>query len=61
VVQESSKQPSHAGLRCWNCGGQQFREIYTRAAAAGKIVRRRACRGCGTRITTWERMIGGRS
>jgi transcriptional regulator NrdR family protein len=33
--------------------------IYTRAAAGGKIIRRRACRACGMRITTWEKMIGG--
>jgi transcriptional regulator NrdR family protein len=33
--------------------------IYTRAAPGGKIIRRRACRRCGKRITTWERMIGG--
>jgi transcriptional regulator NrdR family protein len=56
----SPKQPvGHAGLRCWNCGADQFRVIYTRAAAGGKIIRRRACRACGKRITTWERMIGG--
>jgi transcriptional regulator NrdR family protein len=49
----------HAGLRCWNCGTHRFRVLYTRAAPGGKIIRRRACRKCGTRITTWERMIGG--
>jgi transcriptional regulator NrdR family protein len=53
------KSAEHAGLRCWNCGGHQFRVIYTRAAPGGKIIRRRACRKCGRRITTWERMIGG--
>jgi hypothetical protein len=49
----------HAGLRCRNCGTQRFRVIYTRAAPGGKIIRRRACRECGRRMTTWERMIGG--
>ena len=59
-MHQSPKQPpGHAGLRCWNCGAQRFRVIYTRAARGGKIIRRRACRQCGTRITTWERMIGG--
>ncbi|HEY7310748.1 MAG TPA: hypothetical protein VH643_15400 [Gemmataceae bacterium] len=59
-MHESPKQPvGHAGLRCWNCGAHRFRVLYTRAAAGGKIIRRRACRKCGTRITTWERMIGG--
>jgi len=52
-------ESSHVGLRCRKCGGRQFRVIYTRAAADGKIVRRRACRQCATRITTWERVIGG--
>ena len=59
-MREYPKEPvGHAGLRCWRCGGQRFRVIYTRAAAGGKIIRRRACRKCGTRITTWEKMIGG--
>jgi transcriptional regulator NrdR family protein len=52
------QQPPHIGLRCWKCGGDSFRVIYTRAAPGGKIIRRRACRKCDTRITTWERMIG---
>jgi transcriptional regulator NrdR family protein len=59
-MRESSKESAgHTGLRCWGCGGQRLRVIYTRAAAGGKITRRSACRACGTRITTWERMIGG--
>jgi transcriptional regulator NrdR family protein len=59
-MDQAPKQPAwYAGLRCWNCGAQRFRVIYTRAAPGGKIIRRRACRGCGKRITTWERMIGG--
>jgi transcriptional regulator NrdR family protein len=59
-MRESPKKPAvDAGLRCWKCGGYRFRVIYTRAAAGGKIIRRRVCRECGTRITTWEKMIGG--
>lgn len=58
-MRESAKESvRQAGLRCWKCGGQQFRVIYTRSAPGGKIIRRRACLECGTRITTWERMIG---
>ena len=58
-MRESPKDPvEYAGLRCRKCGDQRFRVIYTRAAAGGKIIRRRACRACGSRITTWERMVG---
>jgi transcriptional regulator NrdR family protein len=32
--------------------------IYTRSAPGGVVVRRRACRQCGNRITTREREIG---
>jgi len=49
---------SHVGLRCRKCGAE-VPLIDTRAAADGTIIRRRACRQCGTRITTWERVIGG--
>jgi transcriptional regulator NrdR family protein len=50
--------PDPVGLLCRKCGAREFRVIYTRAARDGKIIRRRACRQCGARITTWERMIG---
>jgi len=46
------------GLRCQKCHGNQFRVVYTRAAWGGKLVRRRECRKCGERLTTWEREIG---
>lgn len=46
------------GLRCFNCGCQAFRVIYTRRARGEKLVRRRECRDCGQRLTTWERAIG---
>jgi len=47
------------GLQCRNCGCQRFRVIYTRRAWGRKVVRRRECRQCGERLTTWERAIGG--
>ena len=46
------------GLMCRHCGCRHFRVIYTRAAADGKLIRRRECRHCGKRITTWERATG---
>ena len=47
------------GLQCRKCGHRQFKVIYTRAAFGSKVVRRRECRKCGTRITTAERLLGG--
>lgn len=46
------------GLRCRHCGCRQFSVVYTRRAWGSKLVRRRECRHCGQRVTTWERMIG---
>jgi hypothetical protein len=49
------------GLQCRQCGCQQFRVVYTRAAWGAMIVRRRECRNCRERLTTWERAIGEHS
>jgi transcriptional regulator NrdR family protein len=45
------------GLRC-RCAGTHLKVVYTRARTGGKLVRRRECRDCGERVTTWERAIG---
>ncbi len=45
------------GLRCWRCGHQQFRVVYTRRRLDG-YWRRRECLQCGTRFTTCERRLG---
>lgn len=55
---EPQSDPIARGLRCRNCGCGHFRVIYTRRAVGGRIVRRRECRHCGTRLTTWERTVG---
>ena len=49
-------QPSDeaVGLECRRCGCQHFFVIYTRPAPRGRIQRRRECRHCGARITTYE-------
>jgi hypothetical protein len=47
------------GLRCRSCRSHRFRVVYTRRAWGRKVVRRRECRDCGERVTTWERAIGG--
>ena len=46
------------GLECRKCGCRHFRVVYTRPAWGGRIIRRRECRHCGQRLTTWERPIG---
>lgn len=42
------------GLRCRHCGCAHLRVIYTRRGQGERIVRRRECRNCGKRLTTWE-------
>jgi transcriptional regulator NrdR family protein len=46
------------GLTCRHCGGRRLRVVYTRARLGGTQVRRRECRKCGKRFTTWEKAIG---
>jgi hypothetical protein len=46
------------GLVCRHCGCKHFRAIYTRPTWGGRIMRRRECRHCGKRMTTWERAGG---
>jgi len=43
------------GLRCRACGCRHFRVIYTRKTWGNRIMRRRECRNCGKRMTTWEK------
>jgi transcriptional regulator NrdR family protein len=50
--------PMERGFQCRKCGAGWFRVIYTRRAFGNKIVRRRECRVCKARFTTWERMVG---
>ena len=42
------------GLECPRCGCGHFRVLYTRRAVRGRLLRRRECRYCGRRITTYE-------
>jgi len=55
---KSGTKSDERGLRCRYCGHTKFRVIYTRAAFGARIVRRRQCRRCGKRVTTWEKMSG---
>jgi len=51
--QKDQKAADQKGLVCRHCGCRHFRVIYTRRAWGGRIMRRRECRYCGRRITTW--------
>jgi transcriptional regulator NrdR family protein len=57
-TKQRTNPADHVGLRCRKCAERRFRVIYTRGSRDGKIIRRRECRTCGTRVTTWEHMIG---
>lgn len=55
---DTSQELDDRGIRCRDCGCRHFRVIYTRRAFGEKLIRRRECRNCGRRYTTWERVIG---
>ena len=42
------------GLKCSNCECQDFFVVYTQAVKGARIRRRRECRHCGKRVTTYE-------
>jgi transcriptional regulator NrdR family protein len=46
------------GIHCIACGSQDHRVVYTRPRQGESVQRRRECRSCGERFTTWERTIG---
>ena len=48
-------QAGRRGLECPRCGCRHFHVLYTRAAIGGRILRRRECRHCGRRLTTYEK------
>jgi len=49
------EQTDRRGLECPRCGCRHFRVLYTRRAWGGRILRRRECRHCGRRMTTYEK------
>lgn len=50
-------RPTPRGITCHKCGSTRLRVLYTRPREA-HVLRRRCCRDCGARITTWERAVG---
>jgi DNA-directed RNA polymerase subunit RPC12/RpoP len=57
-IPQTTPSADQRGLVCRHCGCKHFYVVYTRPAGGGKLVRRRECRHCGRRVTTWEKMIG---
>jgi hypothetical protein len=57
LAAEAAEESSTKGLGCPECGCRDFRVVYTRGRD-DRIERRRACRHCGRRVTTHERLIG---
>jgi transcriptional regulator NrdR family protein len=55
---ESNDEKDQVGLICRRCGCRHFYVVYVRPRPGGRIMRRRECRNCGTRITTWETTNG---
>jgi len=50
----SVEPPDAAGLACRRCGCRHWHVLYTRPSIGGRILRRRECRYCGRRVTTYE-------
>lgn len=46
------------GLVCRQCGCTHFEVVWVRHKPRGRVLRRRECRYCKTRVTTVERIIG---
>jgi transcriptional regulator NrdR family protein len=52
------KADDEVGIRCRQCGCGHFFTLETRKMIGQRIMRRRECRHCGKRITTYERAFG---
>ena len=46
------------GIECRKCGCTHFNTVDIRPAWGGRIRRRRECRYCGQRVTTYEKVVG---
>ena len=50
-----TSEATRRGLECPRCGCRHFHVLYTSAAIGGRILRRRECRHCSRRLTTYEK------
>lgn len=55
---QADKPKEKRGLECPRCGCRHFFVIYVRAVRDNRVMRRRECRNCGHRITTYESTTG---
>ena len=44
------------GIKCPECECSHWIVLYTRAASGDRLKRRRECRHCGKRVTTYEHL-----
>ena len=56
-MQENRSQEKR-GLECPKCGCKDLRVVYRRAKPGGRVLRRRECRHCGRRMSTYEKAAG---
>lgn len=52
VIQDEPK-----GIVCRACGCRHFFVVYVRPVRGGRIMRRRECRNCGRRYTSFEHLV----
>lgn len=54
MTQQTEQADEPRGIACRNCGCRDLRVLRTWKTVSGKIGRRRECRHCGRRMTTFE-------
>jgi transcriptional regulator NrdR family protein len=54
---QTGEPDGQRGIACPGCGCRLFRVLYTRRALGGRLMRRRACRHCGRRVTTYGQSL----
>ena len=54
---KAAERDGQRGIACPGCGCRHFRVLYTRRALGGRLMRRRECRYCGRRVTTYEQSL----
>ncbi len=50
------KSRDERGLICPKCECRHFHVVYTRPLLDGRIKRRKECRNCGKRLTSYEKI-----
>jgi transcriptional repressor NrdR len=58
VSNGEAKKDEERGVRCPQCNCAHLPVLETRKLPGGRIMRRRECRHCGKRFSTYERAFG---